>query len=102
MGSCSVNSNYFILGIVAVVFAIAQAIDGARRKRASALASGIVPPTPAAPDAPVPPVAPAAEVVAPEAQQAAPAPRSANALRLTEGFFEVILAGWSPFYTFCF
>src|ERR1700694_3907090 len=49
---------FFGFGVTAAVFAILQAVDGARRKRAAAIASGVVPPTPAAPAAPVPPVPP--------------------------------------------
>ena len=76
---------FFGFGIAAAVFSILQAVDGARRKRAAAIASGAVPPTPAPPAAPVPPVPP---VGGPDAEP------------YREHIVHSILGGWSPFYSF--
>jgi|GEM_PF-6862687 len=75
---------FFGFGVAAAVFAILQAVDGARRKRAAAVASGLVPATPAPPAAPVPPV------------PLVPAP----AEPYREHIVHSILEGWSPFYSF--
>jgi hypothetical protein len=88
------NSWLFLgLGALAGLFAIMQAIDGARRKRAAAMGSGQAPPTPASPAAPVPPIPPVA---------AAPPPPPPHAVPYHETFLDVVLAGWSPFYSFLF
>jgi hypothetical protein len=76
---------FFGFGVAAAVFAIMQAVDGARRKRAAAIASGAVPPTPAPPAAPVPPV---------------PAEEGPGEEPYREHIVHSILGGWSPFYSF--